>query len=103
VVATAQRPDSTIVRRELDPLIFAHTVAGWLSDPRAFDGPDPWSSRCTPRFDANVVFDGPGGTLRVDVARGCDWLQVSTRSRVLFVPYRPIRERVDTELPRVLW
>jgi len=103
VIATAQRPDSTIVRRALDPLIFAHTVAGWLSDPHAFAGPDPWRAGCTPRFDANIVFDGRGGTLRVDFARGCDWMQVSTGSRVLFVPYRPIRDRVEAELTRVFW
>jgi hypothetical protein len=30
-------------------------------------------------------------------------MQVATKTRVLFLPYRPIHDRVEAELTRIFW
>ncbi len=82
-------------QRDMNPLQLAHVLADWISEDKAYAGPDPWKTRHPLHFDARIEFDGPGGKLQADFARADAWMQVTTKDRVLFVPYLPIRARID--------
>jgi len=95
------RADGTGAQRDINPLQLAHVFADWISEDKAYAGADPWHARCPVRFDAAISFEGPGGNLRADFARGCAWMQVTTKDRVLFVPYGPIRARIDAAFAKL--
>lgn len=104
-VASVSMEDSSGVlrRRAVDPLVLTRSVADWLSDPHAFDGPDPWRTNRAPRFDAHVAFDGPAGILRIDIDRGGDWMLITTTDRFLPVAYRAIHARVESDLAKIMF
>jgi TonB family protein len=104
-VASVSVEDSSGVlrRRAVDPIVFAHVLGEWLSDPKAFGGPDPWRTNRAPHFDAHVAFDGQAGVLRIDIDRGGDWMLITTANRFLPVAYRAIHARVESDLAKIMF
>jgi TonB family protein len=109
ILATADKAqveviDSNGIRslREADPRQVAAVVTSWISDPRAYEGPDPWLSRCRMRYDGHLELMGPVGNLTLDLDSSCGWIQMWGSGRVLYAKCAPIGARITADLAKLM-